>query len=1740
MEYQGFARFVWIWRSFPLQPSSWLSFEAQLVERLRFYVEEYFNVDAKYWGFEICLFVPDRSFSQFQTISWRNTNVIPVDENFSMESGAKDASRPIIRQALSLEGLQVVFMAAGDVEESLTFLMGRQIKSVLFSPCDDIDRDVSYSSSLRIVPWLKISRLADISVTNEFPPSGVPESAGVVSTTEDSSLLPIGRETDFAQVALDLRMLVIANYFECLLRWHQPSSLHSSFHCQFFFGEDPNLYSTFSPAEMKSSISIDKDPVLRRYELILRGVSRAFVNMRARVLQDLIVNVINLRQVKQLVGWDAQHRLAIVGSSFLLDREENFQANVSVHVTSNGVFAEVLGLNISVVEKLVGVLLSLRPSRDNMRLPRSLLSFLDKKLVEDIHVRCTAYLEVIENSADRLSMYDESCEIAIWGFDEMLDKTRSYLMNIIPPVGSSPHHSRLGLSTVTSSFPQGFDPLAPRQSSSMQYRERDESSVFSRGSGSGASSMLPGLNASDVHASVSFSVPGIDTNLDYFPASVSDAHNARSRYPSSVSYQGEGLSHEVDNYGGGAHNPRSVSGMSPSSTISSLTTRKEAIRKIHRGIYSFADREAGIFFFAFEQQFREFLEKSFQVLVEDTESGLDMRQPNRIAGMTQNLGYNNSGSYDAEPGNKNIVLKVSFYGNTPKRVAAVRTYLEQLNTTNLMRTQIYFPQVSTKKYKEILNKRASQSTILNNVRLREACQLNPIDATMSVIDPLRSKGFINIRVKPPMHLQGTKRSSQLSDVTVTISGSLLTEGNEQLIKDLESEFMAIDDEYIYQVVQIPYSHPMKRQLTIKSLREEIIQRHGLVALKWEEGCRANGSVGTAKIWARNQPSMETILQAIRNAESLHLDAPALMGSVTDGRSPISVELEQDITKDIVAVLDINRTILSLTKLDLISSLENDQQLDNEQNSDMFASSFFNSAASRLSGVSRQAHMAVSNGVNGDFKIVIYLPDLTLRYVLLGPPLSQMMTDMLARFSKEGIKSKYPYRDRTDPHAALLLEGETISTTRAATEASRLITSATQELKSVHVVVSDGQHEALLASDLALIKYIQGQAGVHLKLDPNIQDAERVTTLVDLRFHYKPISVDSVAERTIRSDSHPWNTLPTIALSRGLLISTQWKMVQPSSVAPLEPMEVSVFGAAYGSSGWINKVDTVVSFTFDGDDEDSTHEFDLTYPATQVKRPAVFVKSEDVYDVKIDESFGDNDGADKTSIPSHEDFADMRNSLDIVAPVKKVEEGEELSPFNSYISLHVDQMSGKRKIVVRLSVKGATCQNTNPHTGDQSNINSMMAVVASQVIEALVFYKSKQFAFCLPSEAKLKSFFCSFPQSSKESISSTGFFESILSSTQQKWMHDSAASFSRLVAVQEVNPEESVQSTTTFTLPESRHFPSSLDSGAQDVLAQVLIRQFENQESGLWYDSGNSSLGDHSESPRHRSNTGEYRIGGGLDITVNFGVIGDSSEDLTVGATPSLATSAQVKMELLVCNVPLSTTSLSHLMSAAPAFNHGVKTFILKGLLPGVLSALDLLRAIVSPAALVMKAAVTATTSNIASSRSTLNNNIFSSFDHPSAPAVLTFGEDSQLPASQGLFGNKSKGVYYNVSAPGLGVSADNQIDAFSGSGFGVVAGSNQRRGHNNSLFGNTSIGINTQFGYNQINSFAHHRSSYTTPTSAPYGYEINNAHPSKSAVSSHHQSPSTFSNPMNSHSQRNRSYHNMQSGYYGYGGPNIL
>ena len=140
----------------------------------------------------------------------------------------------------------------------------------------------------------------------------------------------------------------------------------------------------------------------------------------------------------------------------------------------------------------------------------------------------------------------------------------------------------------------------------------------------------------------------------------------------------------------------------------------------------------------------------------------------------------------------------------------------------------------------------------------------------SMVDPLCTKGFINIRIKPPLNSRGIRRMSLPADTTVTVCGSLLPDGNAELLAEIEQVFESVASEYITHSVRLPSSNPCAKILTMKSTRSEFVQRHGLVELKWEEGNKMKGNVGRAKLWAASKPAMDSALAEIKAAEDAML------------------------------------------------------------------------------------------------------------------------------------------------------------------------------------------------------------------------------------------------------------------------------------------------------------------------------------------------------------------------------------------------------------------------------------------------------------------------------------------------------------------------------------------------------------------------------------------------------------------------------------------------------------------------------------------------------------------------------------------------------------------------------------------------------------------------------------------------------------------------------------------------------
>lgn len=158
--------------------------------------------------------------------------------------------------------------------------------------------------------------------------------------------------------------------------------------------------------------------------------------------------------------------------------------------------------------------------------------------------------------------------------------------------------------------------------------------------------------------------------------------------------------------------------------------REQNVSRNIKGSYTFQDCEAGIFFFAFEKEFKEFIEYTFNVTLDENCNNTNKDEGN----------CDIKSNSDAV---RKAVLRVEFYGSSSKDVTATKLYLEQLNTANLARFQIYFPQSTSIKYKELQSKKNQQNLMLRSIRGMELSEQSQVKGT-SIIDPLSTKGSLNV------------------------------------------------------------------------------------------------------------------------------------------------------------------------------------------------------------------------------------------------------------------------------------------------------------------------------------------------------------------------------------------------------------------------------------------------------------------------------------------------------------------------------------------------------------------------------------------------------------------------------------------------------------------------------------------------------------------------------------------------------------------------------------------------------------------------------------------------------------------------------------------------------------------------------------------------------------------------------------------------------------------------------------
>lgn len=123
---------------------------------------------------------------------------------------------------------------------------------------------------------------------------------------------------------------------------------------------------------------------------------------------------------------------------------------------------------------------------------------------------------------------------------------------------------------------------------------------------------------------------------------------------------------------------------------------------------------------------------------------------------------------------------------------------------------------------------------------RDKSDLKKVESDASALvgglmpDPLSTVGFINIRIRPPLHSRGIRRMTFPAEITITVCSPVNTESQLADYKTLCEHFMAMDSHFITASVELPLANKFAKEIIVRATREEFITKYGLVSLRWDE------------------------------------------------------------------------------------------------------------------------------------------------------------------------------------------------------------------------------------------------------------------------------------------------------------------------------------------------------------------------------------------------------------------------------------------------------------------------------------------------------------------------------------------------------------------------------------------------------------------------------------------------------------------------------------------------------------------------------------------------------------------------------------------------------------------------------------------------------------------------------------------------------------------------------------------
>lgn len=132
------------------------------------------------------------------------------------------------------------------------------------------------------------------------------------------------------------------------------------------------------------------------------------------------------------------------------------------------------------------------------------------------------------------------------------------------------------------------------------------------------------------------------------------------------------------------------------------------------------------------------------------------------------------------------------------------------------------------------------------------------------------------------------------------------------------------------------------------------------------------------------------------------------------------------------------------------------------------------------------------------RCVLHWPHLSLRFVFLCEPFKSTLSSIVGSYRSRGVVVTLPYRDKQDPTACMLIEGEKHLLVTCAKNVRDYMAQIVAQNKTVQLLMPVNIYQFLLKDELAVLKDLQGRCGVHIVLEPSAEESDQTRVKFDTR------------------------------------------------------------------------------------------------------------------------------------------------------------------------------------------------------------------------------------------------------------------------------------------------------------------------------------------------------------------------------------------------------------------------------------------------------------------------------------------------------------------------------------------------------------------------------------------------------------------------------------------------------------------